>query len=84
MDWSQAVDSRLSPAKTTAKVNFKLHNYYLHKIGGRVSPRATLGGSLPLTLPLTLPNLHFKYPVREPLTMPTEIHISTQKRREGK
>jgi len=36
------MDLRLSPAQTTAKVNFKIHSHYLHLIGGRMSPRATL------------------------------------------
>jgi hypothetical protein len=30
--WSQAKDDRLSSAKTTAKVNCKLHSHYLYML----------------------------------------------------
>jgi hypothetical protein len=38
-------------AQTTAKDNFKIHSHYLHLIGGRVNPGATLEGSLHLPCP---------------------------------
>jgi len=73
------MDGRLSPAQTTAKVNFKIQSHYLHFIGGNVNPRDTLEGSLRLPLPI----LHFEYPVRELLAMPTQIQ-STEKRPKDK
>jgi hypothetical protein len=69
MEWLQAVDGRLSLAQTTPKVIFKLHSHYPHLLGGRVSHSVILERSLPLPLL----NLHFVCPVRDPMTIPTEI-----------
>jgi len=73
------MDGRLSPAQNIAKVYFENQSHYLHLVDGRVSPRATLKGSLHLPRPI----LYFKCPVRDTLAMPTEIK-STQKLRKHK
>jgi hypothetical protein len=73
------MDGRVSPAQTTTNVIFKTQSHYVHMVDRRVNTRATLEESLDLPLP----NLYFECPVRDPLSMPTEIK-STQKRRKHK
>ena len=79
MEWSLAMDSRLSLGQTTANGHFKTQIHYLHLLGGMVNPRATLEESLHLPLP----NLYFECSFRDPLTMPIEIK-STQENRKHK